>query len=269
MNLTIPSQQLIQDIESSEIDYMTERMIAIQNRPNNPEGIEVQHFGNAVCFYSRTMPWPTFNTVKGLTSADIEYVESIVDFYRSRDRKVQFEIIPSMVDHRFLKRLADLGLYQSGFHCSLYTDPAFPKEEIQDGVTIKEVQEDQFDLYARIHCRGTGLSDDGIPYVAQNNKVLCQRDGWKFFIAYVNEVPAAASVMYMNNHLASLTFAATLPEYRTRGLHNRMLQRRLVEANRNDCRLAISQCAFLSQSHRNMERIGMKLGYVRTSWTEA
>ncbi|WP_028596205.1 GNAT family N-acetyltransferase [Paenibacillus assamensis] len=269
MNSTIPSQQLIQDIESSEIDYMTERMIAIQNRPDNPEGIEIQRFGNAICYYSRTMPWPTFNTVKGLTSADIEVVEPIVDFYKSRGRQVQLEIIPSMVDKSFLKRLADLGLYQSGFHCSLYTEPRFHSEEVLDRVLIKEVQEDQFDLYATIHCRGTGLSDDGIPYVAQNNKVLYHRRGWKFFIAYVDEVPAAVSVMYINNDLASLTFAATLPEYRNRGLHSMMLQTRIAEAKSNDCNLAISQCAFLSQSHRNMERIGMKLGYVRVSWTEA
>ncbi|MCR8843298.1 GNAT family N-acetyltransferase [Paenibacillus sp. SC116] len=269
MNPIVPSLRLIHDIENSEIDYMSDRMIAIQNRPNNPEGIEIQHFGNAVCFYSRTMPWPTFNTVKGLTSADIEYIEPIVDFYRSRDRKVQFEIIPSLVDQNFLRQLADVGLYQSGFHCSLYTKPRLPIVEVPDGVVIREVQEEQFDMYATIHCRGTGLSDDGIPYVAQNNKVLYHRLGWKFFIAYVNEVPAAASVMYMKNHLASLTFAATLPEYRNLGLHSRMLRTRLVEANRNDCRLAIGQCAFLSQSHRNMERIGMNLGYVRTSWTEA
>src|SRR5690606_3690266 len=127
---------------------------------------------------------------------------------------------------------------------------------------------DQFNLYATIHCRGTGLSDEGIPYVAENNKVLYNRPGWKFFIGYINDIPAAVGVMHMQDGIASLTFAATLPEFRNQGLQQRLIERRIEEALQNNSSLVVSQCTFLSQSHRNMERIGMKLGYIRTSWTE-
>lgn len=123
MNRLIPSIDLIKEIELSEIDYMTDRMLAIQSRDKNPEGIDIQQFGNAVCFYSKTMPWPTFNTVKGLTNNDLEHLDAIIDFYRQRDRKVQFEVIPSVVDQNFLKRLTDLGMYTSGFHSSLIIKP--------------------------------------------------------------------------------------------------------------------------------------------------
>ncbi|WP_316245778.1 hypothetical protein [Paenibacillus tuaregi] len=61
------SLDLIQEIEQSEIRYMSDRMSAIQDRPGNPEGIEIQQFGQAICYYSRSMPWGSFNTVKGIT----------------------------------------------------------------------------------------------------------------------------------------------------------------------------------------------------------
>ncbi|MNW31582.1 hypothetical protein D3C74_85050 [compost metagenome] len=263
----LPSLSLVQEIERAEIDYMTDRMLAIQQREGNPEGIKQQRFGHAVCYYSRTMPWPSFNTVKGLTSADIEHIEPILEFYRERGRKPQLEIIPEQADERLMRHLSKLGLYPSGHHCSLIMEPQHilnPSEQVR----LEEVEEGQMELYATIHCRGTGLSDDGIPYVTRNNEVLLHRPGWKFYIAYVDDRPAAAAVMYIKDRKASLTFAATLPEFRQRGLHRLLLIRRITEAYATNCGLVVGQCAYLSQSHRNMEHVGMKLGYVRTSWTD-
>ncbi|MBB6634476.1 GNAT family N-acetyltransferase [Cohnella thailandensis] len=267
MNSPIPSTELIKEIEYSEIAYMTDRMTAIQNRPGNPEGIEIRRFGNAVAFYSKTMPWSSFNTVKGLTNQDADRLEEILDFYKSRARNVHLEVVPSRVDKTFLKRMAELDLYSSGFHCSLITEPK-TATNASDGIRIQELNEDQFDLYATIHCRGTGLSDDGIPHVARNNKVLYGRPGWKFYLAFLNDSPAAVGVMHIRNRTASLTFAATLPEFRNQGLHRQLLNRRIADALHNDCKLVVAQCSFLSPSHRNMEHAGMKLGYLRTSWTE-
>ncbi|CAG5084741.1 GCN5-related N-acetyltransferase [Thermobacillus xylanilyticus] len=267
MNQSVPSLELIRAIEQSEIDYMYDRMLAIRGRPGNPEGVEIGQFGNALCLYSRTMHWPSFNTVKGLTSEEIGQIDAILDFYRSFDRTPQFEIVPSRVDRDLLKALSDRGFYQSGFHASLFTEPMEYPFEPSDSIAIRELREDEFDQYAAIHCRGTGLPDNGIPYVSANNRVLYNRPEWKFYMAYVNEQPAAAAVMHMKDGIASLTFAATLPEYRRLGLHRRLLDRRIADAKRNGCTLAVSQCAFLSQSHRNMERIGMKIGFLKTLWT--
>lgn len=264
----IPSSELVKDIEFSELDYLHDRMNAIRNRTGNPEGIEIVQFGNAVCFYSKTMPWGAFNTVKGMTSADREHVDPIIDFYRQRGRKIQFELVPSMVDADFLRLLSDRGFYQSGFHASTIIEPQTFDDRLPEPVRIQLLNEDQFETYAMVHCRGTGLPDDGIAPVAANNKVLFRRPGWKFFIAYVHGEPAAAAVMRAKDGLASLTFAAALPAFRGMGLHRFLLKRRVEEAYRNNCRLVVGQCQFLSQSHRNMERIGMKIGYIRTTWTE-
>lgn len=265
---SILSQTILEEMERSEQEYMYDRMTAIQSRPNNPEGVEIRRFGYAMCLYSKTMPWPAFNTVKGLCSSDRESLDSILDFYQSRNRTPLFEIVPSRADQKLLQALSTRGFYQSGFHTSLYIAPSAMESEAPASIIIKELQEDQVEEYARIHCRGTGLPDDGIPHVAANNKALFNRPGWKFFMAYSGMEAAAAGVMYVENGLASLTFAATLPEYRNQGFQQALLKRRIQEAKRMNCRLAVSQCAFLSQSHRNMERVGMKIGYVRASWTK-
>ncbi|GGO01206.1 GNAT family N-acetyltransferase [Saccharibacillus kuerlensis] len=271
----LPSSEQVEAIEKSEIDYMTDRMLAIQGRPGNPEGVEIRNFGSAAAFTSRTMPWPSFNTVKGLTDAHMDDLESILEFYQSRGRKAQLEIVPSRVGTDFLKRMVELGLYESGFHCSLITAPSEFLQSVgrrtetdKNNIVVREIGPDEFELYAMLHCRGTGLPDNGIPHVKRNNEVLYSRKGWTFYIAELDGTPAAAAVLFERERTASLTFAATLPEFRGYGLHSKLLEHRISEAFTRNCEWVVGQCAFLSQSHRNMERAGMKLGYIRTAWTQ-
>lgn len=268
MNRTLTQDQVVL-IERSEMDYMVDRMLAIEERQGNPEGVEMKSFGKAVAFYSRTMPWPTFNTVKGLSSDDIDCIDMIVDFYKSRGRKPQFEIVPSRVNSEILMKLAERGFYQSGFHTSMYYSiEQLPPDWRNSGIDIKEISEEEFMTYALIHCRSTGLPDDGIPYVADNNQVLYARPGWRFFMALIDRKPAAVGVMNMNQTVASLTFAGTLLEYRNKGCQQALIRRRIYEAAKNGCSTVIGQAGFLTQSHRNMEKVGMKIGYIRTTWTE-
>ena len=266
-----PTREYIASIEASEMDYLSDRMIAIRERPDNPEGVELKAVGEAVCFYSQGMPWPSFNTVKGAGAAEAAAIDEMIDFYKKRERKPQFEIVPGIEDRRALQALSQRGFFASGTHASLALDLALwePKAFATPRVRISKLQENEIETYAAIHCKSFGLPEHGIAPVAANNKVLLGRPGWTFFIAYVEDRPAAAAVMFIKDRTASLTFAATLPEYRKTGLHEQLLHRRFSEAKHQGCDLVVGQCAFLSPSHRNMERAGMKLAYVRTTWTEA
>lgn len=272
MLFTHASPNLINAIESSERDYMLDRMKAIQTRPNNPEGVVLRQIGDAWCFYASTMPWPSFNTVRGVHSQDIGLLDEMIGFYKELGRKPHFEIVPSLADRPLLQALSERGFYQSGYHTSMYLIPeqegGHYRAEAAEHIRIDELREDEFELYATIHCLGTGLPEDGIPSVAANNSVLYNRPGWTFYIARVDDKPAAVGVMHIHNGVASLTFAATLPEYRRQGLQQALLRRRILEAANKGCELIVSQCAFLSPSHRNMERIGMQIGYIRSNWTE-
>ncbi|WP_338134396.1 GNAT family N-acetyltransferase [Cohnella candidum] len=244
----VPTLDLIERIERSEIAYMSDRMAAITERAGNPEGVEVARFGDAVAYYSATMPWPAFNTVKGIRSLDGGLLDEIVTFYRERNRKAQFEIVPGLADLRVMRLLAERGFYQSGFHASMV---AVPQERaadsaVGDGISIREIGRDEFETYAAIHCRGTGLPDDGIPYVMANNLVLHGRPGWKFYLARCEGQPAAVGVMHIGKGVASFTFAATLPEFRNKGLQRALLGKRMEVAEEHGCSLVVSQCAYLS-----------------------
>lgn len=262
----IMHKELAETLERSEIDYMVDRMNAIKEREGNPEGIEMVNFGPCTAFYSRTMPWGQFNNVKGPLSKEI--INDIIQFYEERKRNFEIQVTPAHVNPEVMKLLAAKGYYQSGFHTTMYCEPRKMNIGPEDGLVIRELHEDEMDLYSEIHCLGTGLSLDGKPYVAANNQVLYSRQGWKFYLGLHNDVPAAVAVMYIKDQTASLTFAATLPAFRGQGFQSRLIQRRIHEAYDNDCKLVIGQCAYGSPSHRNMERAGMRMGYTRATWTK-
>lgn len=270
--MVLPSTELTRLLVRSEIDYMTDRMLAIQGRDGNPEGIELVKFGQTVCLYSKMMPWGQFNAVKGLGDEDVEQVAHIDEFYRSRERSAQFELVPGLATSPALfKQLDDLGYLQTGYHATVYTELTgkdLPTFDLAPSVEIRTVQPDEFEHYARIHCLGFGMPESGIAPIARNNYILYVRPGWRFYLAFVDGHPAAAGVLYMQDQIASLTMAATLPEYRKLGLQQHLILHRMRAAAEQGCSLLVGQCNYNSQSHRNMQRCGLELGYVRTTWTK-
>src|SRR5690554_4117825 len=97
----IMNHELAVTLERSEINYMVDRMKAIQERDGNPEGIEITYFGQCVAFFSRTMPWGLFNNVKGLIEED--NLDDMINYYEERERKFEVQIIPSKVNKDILK----------------------------------------------------------------------------------------------------------------------------------------------------------------------
>ncbi|SCY87229.1 hypothetical protein SAMN05720606_11118 [Paenibacillus polysaccharolyticus] len=256
--------ELADILEKSEINYMVDRMTAIKEREGNPEGIEIKRFGESTAFYSKTMPWGLFNNVKGKISEDV--IEDILDFYNEREMNFEIQVIPGNINQEVMKKLHNKGFYQSGFHTTLFCEPGNQDSFDNDKLEIRELHEDEFDIYAEIHCLGTGLSLDGKEHVAANNRVLFSRPGWRYYLGLDQGCPAAVAVMYVEDSVASLTFATTLPEYRNKGFQTNLLLRRIHDAYKN-CNLVVSQCSYGSQSHRNMERVGMRIGYTRATWT--
>jgi GNAT superfamily N-acetyltransferase len=266
LHFPVVTKELAERLECSEIDYMTSRVFAIKEREGNPMGANVQPFGGAAAYYVKEMPWGSFNTVKGIGAGGIGLIDEIIQFYRERSRPFQFEIIPSKANGDLFSCLIGHGFHQTGFHTTLYGVPSVEKPSYSSGIMIRELNEDEFELYGRLHCLGTGLNVDGAGHVADNNRVLYNRSGWRFFIGYVDDQPAGVAVMYINNNIASLTFAATIPEFRRRGLQMAFLNQRIYEAALAGCELVVGQAAYASTSQNNMERVGLRIGYTRATW---
>jgi len=92
---------------------------------------------------------------------------------------------------------------------------------------------------------------------------IARISGVTLYLARVDGEAAAAASVRFDGRLAQLTGAATLPPFRRRGLQTALTTRRLADAQREGCDLAVVTTNPGSKSQQNAQRQGFELLYSR------
>jgi ribosomal protein S18 acetylase RimI-like enzyme len=263
----IPSLDLVQRTLAVDISYTISRMEVLERIPGNPICISYRWVDEtAVALSSRL---PSFSRVVGLRAGDERHIEPLASWYRNLGIKPTFEMIPGHYDASLGRELSRLGFFQSGFHVSLVgaphlTAPADSQVEIER-VTTAEMMEHYLDAYVA----GWGIAEKDRAQFKANVRPWLGQAGWSLYLARVNGRPAAAATLYVKDRVGYLADATTDPTFRRRGLQSALLRRRIGDAGAAGVNLVFSGAAPFSTSHRNMERAGMRVQFVRSLWTPA
>jgi GNAT superfamily N-acetyltransferase len=242
-------------------------MAVLERIPGNPVGIAFRHLeGGAVALMARHLPVSNFNSVVGLRGGHERHIEPLIAWYRGAGVKPQLETVPGYYDPALGRELARLGYYQSGFHTSLVCEPdlalpAAPGDGTVERVASAAVLEEFLDAYIA----GRGIPEG--PQFKANVRPWLGEPGWQLYLARCEGRPAAAATLYVHDKVGYCADATTDPAFRGRGLQTALLQRRIADARAAGVDFVCSGAEFLSQSHRNMERVGMRVQFVRALWT--
>ncbi|EJS70805.1 N-acetyltransferase [Bacillus cereus] len=264
---TIMTIDAAQEIEKTEIDMLSSRLEALQAMNGNPMQVQMKKFGSATSFSSKVIAGPTFNTVKGLTFTNTDEIDEIISYYQSLQIPCRFEITPVQGTAELFQYLSQKGFYHSSFHTALYSIPREDQSLLPSNISVRQLKENEFDVFADIYVRGFNMPSFTKDGVRQNNEILFNKQGWHFFIAEVQNVPAGIGVLYTNKGVASLAASATLPEFQRKGCHTALIQKRIETAVESSCNLIVGQARFGSGSQNNMERAHMKIAYTKSIWT--
>ena len=108
----------------------------------------------------------------------------------------RFEITPAQGTTELFQYLSQKGFYQSSFHTALYSIPREGSSLLPSNITIRKLQENEFDIFADIY-----VHVDLICHPLQ--KIACAKimkfynePGWHFFIAEVQNIPAGICSVY-------------------------------------------------------------------------
>ncbi|QTM99747.1 GNAT family N-acetyltransferase [Sediminibacillus dalangtanensis] len=265
----VTTKELAYDMEQAEISCLHSRLSAIKKIEGNPMGIDLKRFGHATCFSAAGIPGPSFNTVKGLEDSDEKLLDQIIEFYEQRGIPVRWELTPAHVSQQLLTTLSGKGYYQSGFHTSLYAPvSSLLTDKKEEGeVFVRRMNSDEFDIFASIYADSFQMPESLKPAIKVNNQVLEKDSNWMFYLATVDGEPVGIAVLYIEEAIAVLAAAATLPEFRRKGVHKAMIKKRAIAAKSRNCRLLVGQAGFGSASMRNMERAGMKIAFTKAIWS--
>ena len=262
------SLDTIRRIIDANVAYTVARMQVLERIPGNPIGIAYRAVEPGItALMARHLPSPSFNRVIGLRAGDEPHIAPLIAWYRDHGVAGRFEMIPGHFDAALGRELARLGYYHSGFHAALICDADQPIATATgaaiEAVTSAALMEDFLAAYVS----GWGFAEDDHDRFKANVRPWFGQPGWSLYLVRVGDRPAAAATLYVHDKAAYLADAATDPAFCGRGLHTALLTRRIADAREAGADLIFSGAEFLSGSYRNMERIGMRLAFMRAIWT--
>jgi len=220
-------------------------------------------------------PSSPVNKVIGLaldTDLDLEALERIETEWRNRNEPVRIEL-SVLADSSIGEVLTDRGYRLHGFENVLGLPlEGIPLEPPTTHISIEIVTDDQLQAWSAIavdafmNLDGTGSVPADALSRAQLEKALQDLTGAPGFIRYVARVEGKGvgeAAMRIDGDLAQLAGAGTLPHARGRGVQKALLQRRLADARRAGCSLAVVTTAPGTRSQSNVMRRGFQLLYTR------
>lgn len=264
----VPSLDLVHRVVEADAAYTLARMQVLHRIPGNPFGVAWQRFENITALLVPRLPSPSFNRVLGLRSGQADQIAPLVDWYREHAVPARFEIAAGDDEPALGRELARLGFYQSGFHAALIRDPD-TDITAPAGIAIERVATPEgMERFLAAYVAGWGVDAGWREQFKQNVRPWLHEPGWSLYVAMIGDAPAAASILFVHDGTGYLADSTTDPAYRGRGLHAALLRRRLRDASVAGVDFICSGADFLSTSHRNMERAGMRLLFLRAMWTQ-
>ncbi|GAF12601.1 acetyltransferase [Bacillus sp. JCM 19046] len=261
--ITLKQARLLDEIETAMLQAKMKR---IQEITNNPMEIDIQMIGSTTAFKAVKMPGPAFNTIRGFKHEDLPLLDDLIHFYQISKLKPQFELNPAFTSPDLFRALMRNNYCQTRFHTVLYGTTEWENMRNEPALTIRSVKAQEMDLYADIYLKSFKLPIELKQGVAQHNQVLLDDPRWSFYIAEWDGQPAAVASLFVEEKMAVLAAAATLPSFRQRGIHQQLVNIRMKEAEARGTAIISGQANFGSISQTNMEKSGMKIAYTKGIW---
>jgi GNAT superfamily N-acetyltransferase len=262
-----PSIDLNRRVVEAATAYTLSRIQVLERIPGNPIGIAHRKIGDATALSALHLQSSSFNRVVGLRAGQTQHIQVLVEWYRERGTAARFEIAAGDYDPAMGRELARLGFFQSGFHAALIGEPA-SLIIAQSGIAVELVtQAADMEDFLTAYVSGWGIPDAARDQFKANVRPWFGQPDWSLYVARIDGRPAAAAILFLQAGVGYFADAATDPSFRNRGLHAALLARRLQDARAAGVDFVCSGADFLSTSHRNMERAGMRLQFLNAIWT--
>lgn len=221
-------------------------------------------------------PGAPFNKVAGAGFDGVpseEVLDALERDFAGRHAPLQFEI-STLADPALVRTLTKRGYELVGFENVLGLDPrAVEAPAIPRGVDVALADAGKASIWMDTVTTGFLTPDvfDGPASHEEFPRDVLERvysdtiaaGGFERYLARLDGVVAGGASLRVQDGVAQLAGAATLPEHRRRGVQTALLRHRLAEAARRGCDVAVVTTSPGSKSQENVQRAGFALLYAR------
>jgi ribosomal protein S18 acetylase RimI-like enzyme len=264
---TPPSLDLVRRSLAAESAHTLARLNILERIPGNPVGVAWRALDDGViAMMAKNLPSPSFNSVRGLRAGHESDIAPLVAWYREHGVRARFELVPGLASPALAHELHRLGYCASEFHAST-VGAASAAPQANGGAIDRVTDAATMETFLDAYVAGWELPPQHHAQFKANVRPWLHEPGWSLYVAHLDGRPAAAAILSLHDKVGYFADSATDPAARGRGLQTALLARRWQDARAAGADIVCSGAAFLSASHRNMERLGMRLQFTRAIWT--
>lgn len=261
-------------VEQAECDLLTDSAKAIR-RARPDADVVIQPLGGGVAIYSGE--GSPLNKVAGLGfrgEVDQAALEEIEHLYAERGAPVHVEL-STLADPSVGTMLTGRGYSLAGFENvsgRSLSDTDIPTSGGPSDIVITVSDDGDFDSWLHTVVDGFASPDtEGVPThealprerLEQVMRDMAGAESYVRYLARRGGVPAGGGSMRVGEGVVQMCGAATLPAHRRQGVQTALLERRLADAARAGCTLAVVTTQPGSKSQENVQRKGFELLYAR------
>jgi hypothetical protein len=198
---------------------------------------------------------------------EAKHFEALEGFFIDRRADVFHEVCP-LADPTTFSLLSERGYKPIEFSNVLYRPisadlrlDAARNEQIR----VRRIRDDEVDLWAQTMFEGWSEFTEVADFLRDLGHVTARSRSLPF-LAELNSKPIAAGALSINDDVALLAGASTIPSARRQGAQNALLEERLRYAATQGCNVGMMVTLPGSGSQRNAERHGFRIAYTRTKW---
>jgi len=194
-----------------------------------------------------------------------EDLDAIEEFFASRGAAAFHEVSP-LADFATVNLLTARG-YRVVELTSVMYRPIEAKESAASArVIARRAERHEIERYATVAAEGWSEFAEVAPLIHDLARVSASSRGATAFFGELDGTPVATGALIMQEGVALLAGASTIPSARNQGAQRALLEARLRFAAEHGCDLAMMGAAPGSASQRNAERQGFRIAYTRIKW---
>lgn len=201
---------------------------------------------------------------EAVSDAELDRLEA---FYFERGADVELDLCP-FSEPTLPGRLFDRGYRPDHFEQALIrelsVEDASERIGRVEGVRIVSATPDLEEAYCALLSQAFDLPEEFRSALHDAGRIAFASEDVRIYAGLADARLVAAGAMRLSGGVVSLFGAATLPDFRGRGLQAALLRIRLRDAAQEGCDLASVNSLVGSTSERNIERAGFHPAYTRT-----
>ncbi|WP_063036742.1 GNAT family N-acetyltransferase [Nocardia pseudovaccinii] len=266
-------QDLAARVEHAERTLIEEGACAAARR-DPQQRVLVRPIGGGLAVWAG--PGSPLDKVVGIgmngTAFDDAELDAVEQAFAEREAPVQVEV-STLADPAVVERLTRRGYVLFGFEnvLGLRLEPG-RQAQLAESIEIRDVGHDAFETWVNVVVDGFATPDtQGVASheefpreaIERAERDLTATSGFVGSLAMIDGKPAGGASLRLSDGVAQLCGAATLPEFRRRGVQGALLSMRLAAAAAAGCDLAVVTTLPGSKSQQNVQKLGFQLLYPR------